>query len=168
MLKSGDFDMMPPQFDYYKNALGNAELRTRLDESAREQGYTGESFDMGEEHPYDIVVALNELIVERNRNHIEKTVLDYFDKMEPFGGNFPYPVFRAEGVTVHRVKELRGGHLQMEVSQAGSPPFSAIAFGQRKCKPLLGGSRKVSIVFEPTWNYFNNKKTIQLCVKAIE
>ena len=30
MLKSGDFDMMPPQFDYYKNALGNAELRTRL------------------------------------------------------------------------------------------------------------------------------------------
>jgi single-stranded-DNA-specific exonuclease len=144
------------------------ELRERLDASAEEQGYTGEAFDTNEPHAYDIDVALGELIVEGTRHRIEKTVLDYFDKMEPFGGNFPYPVFRAEGVTVHRVKELRGGHLQMEISQAGSPSFSAIAFGLRKCKPLLGGSRKVSIVFEPTWNYFNNKKTIQLCVKAIE
>ncbi|MEJ2614333.1 MAG: DUF5703 domain-containing protein [Ignavibacteriaceae bacterium] len=28
MLKSGDFDMMKPQFDFYLNALGNAEIRT--------------------------------------------------------------------------------------------------------------------------------------------
>ena len=30
MLKSGDFDMMKPQFDFYRNALGNACLRTRV------------------------------------------------------------------------------------------------------------------------------------------
>lgn len=30
MLKAGDFDCMRPQFDYYKNALSNAELRTRV------------------------------------------------------------------------------------------------------------------------------------------
>lgn len=30
MLKSGDFDMMIPQFDFYLNALRNAELRTEL------------------------------------------------------------------------------------------------------------------------------------------
>jgi hypothetical protein len=29
MLKNGDFDMMKPQFDFYKNALGNAMARTR-------------------------------------------------------------------------------------------------------------------------------------------
>jgi hypothetical protein len=30
MLKSGDFDMMPPQFEYYRRALGNAEERTKI------------------------------------------------------------------------------------------------------------------------------------------
>ncbi len=144
------------------------ELRSRLAVSAEEQGFSGESLGTSEPHAYDIVVALRELVVSGTRNRIVKTVLDYFDRMEPFGGSFPYPVFRAEGVTVHRLKELRGGHLQMEISQEGSPVFSAIAFGLGKMKPLLTSSRKASIVFEPTWNYFNNKKTIQLCVKAIE
>ncbi len=30
MLKSGDFDMMTPQFEFYRNALGNAELRSQV------------------------------------------------------------------------------------------------------------------------------------------
>ena len=144
------------------------ELRGRLDASAREQGYTGERPAECETRGYDIVVALRELVVEGTRTRIYKTVLDYFDRMEPFGGNFPYPVFRAEDVTVHKVKELRGGHLQLEISQAGSPVFSAIAFGLGKCKERLKETRKASVVFEPTWNYFNNKKTMQLCIKSIE
>ena len=144
------------------------ELRRRLDASAREQGYTGEMPAQCEARGYDIVVALRELVVEGTRTRIYKTVLDYFDQMEPFGGNFPYPVFRAEDVTVHKVKELRGGHLQMDISQAGSPVFSAIAFGLGKCKERLKGTRRASVVFEPTWNYFNNKKTMQLCIKSIE
>ena len=124
---------------------------------------------MDEAHRFDIEVALRELSVapslSRPKAH---TVLDYFELMEPFGGNFPYPVFRAEGVKVHRVRELRGGHLQMEISQAGSPAYSAIGFGLRKNKVLVGKNKPLSIVFEPTWNYYNDKKTIQLCVKAIE
>lgn len=39
MLRSGDFDMMKPQFDFYNNALGNAERRTR-----RYWGHDGASF----------------------------------------------------------------------------------------------------------------------------
>ncbi len=30
MLKSGDFDMMKPQFDFYKRMLGNAEMRSQV------------------------------------------------------------------------------------------------------------------------------------------
>ncbi len=144
------------------------ELRGRLDASAREQGYTGGVPAECGTRGYDIVVALRELVVEGTRSRIYKTVLDYFDRMEPFGGNFPYPVFKAEDVTVHKVKELRGGHLQLEISQAGSPVFSAIAFGLGKCKEKLKETRKATVVFEPTWNYFNNKKTLQLCIKSIE
>lgn len=148
-----------------------AELRERLEKAAEEQGYTGEAKVADESHSYDIQVALRELVMEpvfeESRNGVH-TVLDFFDMMEPFGGNFPYPTFRSENIVVHRVRELRGGHLQMEISQAGSRVFSAIAFGLRKNKALVGKSRPVSIVFEPTWNYYNDKKNLQLCIKAIE
>ena len=143
------------------------ELQGRILVSAKEQGYTGEVPRETGGQNYDIQVALGELLVDpTNKNGA--TVLDYFDKMEPFSGNFPYPVFRAENVKVHRLRELRGGHLQMEVSQAGSPAFSAIAFGLRKCKALIGKSHWVTIVFEPTWNYYNGRRSLQLCIKSIE
>lgn len=145
-------------------------LRSRLEESAKQQGYVVGGERAEEAPAYDIQVALRELIVERSLDNFpqEHTVLDYFDLMEPFGGNFPYPSFRAEGVRVHRVRELRGGHLQMEISQAGSRVYPAIAFGLRKCKSIIGTNHKVSVVFEPTWNYYNGRKSLQLCIKAIE
>ncbi len=156
------------------------ELRQRLEESAIAQGYTGEEEITTEQYPYDIQVALHELVVEANQympvgNRAPGapvpqliSVLDFFDQLEPFGGNFPYPTFRADNIRVHRLREIRGGHLQMEISQAGSRVFPAIAFGLRKSKALLGKSKPVSVVFEPTWNYFNDKKSLQLCIKAIE
>lgn len=155
------------------------ELRKRLDESADCQGYTGEEDVSTEQYPYDIQIALHELVVEADQympvgNRVQGaqshliSVLDFFDLLEPFGGNFPYPTFRADNIRVHRLRELRGGHLQMDISQAGSRIFPAIAFGLRKSKALLGKSKPVSVVFEPTWNYFNDKKSLQLCVKAIE
>ncbi|MCQ2062613.1 MAG: single-stranded-DNA-specific exonuclease RecJ [Fibrobacter sp.] len=157
------------------------ELRVRLAASAKDQGYTGEAVVTDEAHAYDIKVSLRELFVSPDfasslskedrpkcAAGAELSVLDFFDMMEPFGGNFPYPTFRADNVKVHRVRELRGGHLQMEVSQAGSRSYSAIAFGLRKCKSIVGANRSVSIVFEPTWNYYNGRKSMQLCIKAIE
>jgi single-stranded-DNA-specific exonuclease len=149
------------------------ELRGRLLQSAKDQGYTGEIVNTDESYPFDIKIALRELVVETRvptgRYPIrDRSILEYIDLLEPFGGNFPYPAFRAEGVTVHRVRELRGGHLQMEISQAGSAVFPAIAFGLRKSKALLGRSRPITVVFEPIWNYYNNNKTVQLCIKSIE
>ena len=155
------------------------ELRSRLEDTAKEQGYNGETVAVDEAHSFDIHVALRELVVDglkgmdpamvrfpgQSREH---TVLDYFDLMEPFGGNFPYPTFRAENVKVHRLRELRGGHLQMEISQAGSRVFPAIAFGLRKSKSKINLHHNVTIVFEPTWNYYNGRKSLQLCIKAIE
>ncbi|MCQ2054377.1 MAG: single-stranded-DNA-specific exonuclease RecJ [Fibrobacter sp.] len=141
------------------------ELRNRLENSAKDQGYTGVSQVCDESHTYDIPVALRELLVD---DYSDRTVLDYFDLMEPFGGNFPYPSFRAENIKVHRLRELRGGHLQMEISQAGSRVFPAIAFGLRKCKSLIGSNHTATIIFEPTWNYYNGRKSLQLCIKAIE
>ena len=153
------------------------ELRTRLEASAQMQHYTGSEECEGEVAPcsYDICVSLNELVVDSSQympvhENAKKnqliSVLDFIDLLEPFSGNFPYPTFRADNIKVHRLRELKGGHLQMDISQAGSRVFPAIAFGLRKCKNLL--SKPASVIFEPTWNYFNDKKSLQLCIKAIE
>lgn len=152
------------------------ELRKRLAINAAEQNYTGEETVVTEEYPFDIQVALQELVIEPQQympvqsaaNMAFLPVLCFLDLLEPFGGNFPYPTFRADNIKVHRLRELSGGHLQMDISQAGSPVFQAIAFGLRKRKSLLSGPNPVSIVFEPTWNYFNGRKSLQLCIKAIE
>ena len=157
------------------------ELRKRLEVSAANQNYTGTEECEGEAAPcsYDICISLNELIVEAsqymapsdygagnaNKNQLI-SILDFIDLLEPFSGNFPYPTFRADNVKIHRLRELKGGHLQMDISQAGSRVYPAIGFGLRKFKSLL--SKPVSVIFEPTWNYFNDRKSLQLCVKAIE
>lgn len=156
------------------------ELRERLEQSARMQNYTGavEELPVGA-YPYDIRISLNELVVEAEQYMSPDgttcpggkrliSILDFFDLLEPFSGNFPYPTFRADNIKVHRLRELRGGHLQMDISQAGSRVFPAIAFGLRKSKALLHGDKPVSVIFEPTWNYFNDRKSMQLCIKAIE
>ena len=158
------------------------ELRKRLEVSAANQNYTGTEECEGETAPcsYDICISLNELIVEASQymapsdyvpgNASNKgpliSILDFIDLLEPFSGNFPYPTFRADNVKIHRLRELKGGHLQMDISQAGSRVYPAIGFGLRKFKSLL--SKPVSVIFEPTWNYFNDRKSLQLCVKAIE
>ena len=155
------------------------ELRKRLDESAAAQEYTGEEVTVAPPCSYDIRVSLNELVVEASQYmsvgggtarpaNAQISILDFLEQLEPFSGNFPYPTFRADNLRVHRMRELRGGHLQLDVSQAGSRVFPAIAFGLRKSKNLLHGKGPVSIIFEPTWNYFNDKKSMQLCIKAIE
>ena len=156
------------------------ELRERLEQSAKVQNYTGavEELPAGA-YPYDIRISLNELVVEAEQYMSPDgstcpggkkliSILDFFDLLEPFSGNFPYPIFRADNIKVHRLRELRGGHLQMDISQAGSRVFPAIAFGLRKSKALLHDDKPVSVIFEPTWNYFNDRKSMQLCIKAIE
>lgn len=87
--------------------------------------------------------------------------------LEPFGGKNPYPVLYAENVRVERLRELRGGHLQLKLSQSGSSQFSAIAFGMADAKRQIEKSRKtVSLFFEPVWNVYNGQRTIQLLVKS--
>lgn len=109
---------------------------------------------------FDILIALSELNGE---------VMEIIQKMEPYGGTFPYPVFRAEKVKVVRMREVRGGHLQMELAQNQQNGFSAIAFGMAKMeKEIELKRREININFEVNWNVFNGKKNIQLMIKSID
>ncbi|WP_207532862.1 DUF5703 domain-containing protein [Desertivirga arenae] len=55
MLKSGDFDMMKPQFDFYRRALGNAILRTKFYWGHKGASFTEqvENFGIPAGHTYE-------------------------------------------------------------------------------------------------------------------
>ncbi len=117
-------------------------------------------FASASEANYDIPIALPELNEE---------VMDFLQKMEPYGGSFPYPVFRAEKVKVLRLREVRGGHLQMELAQDRQHVFSAIAFGMGKMESeIKKRGKEININFEANWNSFNGMRNIQLMIKTID
>ncbi len=132
-------------------------LRERLQDLAVEQNYP-DCGNIHEEISGYVPAALNE---------ITPRFMQALQDLEPFGGKNPYPVLYAENVQVDRLRELRGGHLQLKLSQSGSPQFSAIAFGMADAKKQIEKSRKtVSLYFEPIWNVYNGQRTIQLLVKS--
>ncbi len=133
-------------------------FREQLIEYAAVQNFSPEESDR--KSSFDILVALSEL---------DEDVMDWILKMEPYGGDFPYPVFKAEKVKVHKLRELRGNHLQMEINQNGSRRFSSIAFGMGTLKNKIEQNNyDVTIIFEPTWNVYNRKRSIQLAIKSME
>lgn len=132
-------------------------LRERLQELAIEQNYPGETC-VREEISNFVPAAFNEITPQ-----FMKSLQD----LEPFGGKNPYPILYAENVKVERLRELRGGHLQLKLSQNGASPFSAIAFGMADAKKRIEKSHKtISLFFEPIWNVYNGERNIQFLVKA--
>ncbi|MFA6623731.1 MAG: single-stranded-DNA-specific exonuclease RecJ [Fibrobacteraceae bacterium] len=131
-------------------------LRERLQKSAAGQHY--EVRPLPGPLP-DLTVALPEL---------DETVMNCLHAMEPFNSKNPYPVLHADDVCVSKLRELRGGHLQLELTQ-GRASFSGIAFGMSDLKPKIRAQRmKIGVSFEPMWNLYNGRRSIQLLVKSID
>ena len=92
----------------------------------------------------------------------------WLSRMEPLVGKFASPIFRASQVSISSLRELRGGHLYLELSQNAGTRFSAIAFGMgKKKKEIVSLGKYVSVDFEIAWNVFNGRRSLQLQVKNI-
>lgn len=131
------------------------ELRGRLQEQARLQQFRPESLG---KVTCELEVSLSELT---------PAFMEELRRLEPFGGENPYPVFLARQVQVLKIREVRGGHLQIEVNQQDSRSFSGIAFGMPGLKEqILAAGSMVDLAFEAAWNVFNGKRSIQLLIKG--
>ncbi len=81
--------------------------------------------------------------------------------LEPFGTDFPLPIFKINCVYIDSIKILRGGHRKFKVSQEGkkedilffSPPEEIKRFKENDT---------VDILTEISWSYYNGSKSIQL------
>lgn len=132
------------------------ELRERLQRQAIGQEFRP---DAKGKIVCDLEVSLNEL---------NATFMEELRRLEPFGGENPYPVFLARQVQVHKIREVRGGHLQIEVSQRDSRTYSGIAFGMPSLRERIEKAGPlIDLAFEASWNVYNGKRSIQLLVKGI-
>lgn len=113
---------------------------------------------------YDVVCELDE---------VNAMFMTWFAHLEPFGTGWEPIVVRINKLEIVAVRELRGGHLKIEVRDPKSsyridilwfsPPPQHDFF--QSTDPT---GRAVDILGEPQWNFFAGKKSIQLLVKDLK
>lgn len=132
------------------------ELRERLQQQAHGQDFHPNSVG---KIACDLEISLNELTV---------SFMEELRRLEPFGGENPYPIFLARQVRVNKLREVRGGHLQIEVAQRDSKSYSGIAFGMPGLREQIEkAGPTIDLAFEASWNVYNGKRSIQLLVKGV-
>ncbi|MEM7656364.1 MAG: hypothetical protein AAF399_09570, partial [Bacteroidota bacterium] len=99
--------------------------------------------------------------------------LRIMNRMAPFGPGNRRPVFQSSGVQVWHVKILKEAHLKLTLGQEDML-MEAIGFGlAEKWQQLIGASEFrpgrdfFDVAFQPIFNTWNQKTTINLRLKDI-
>jgi single-stranded-DNA-specific exonuclease len=91
---------------------------------------------------------------------ITPELMGWYEDLGPFGMQFEAPLFMASDLKVTSLKRLKGDYLKLGV-QDGAYDFDALWFS--KPKEFQSGSR-IDLIFEPQWNEFQGRRTLQLLV----
>jgi len=119
------------------------------------------------ENPLNKATSIINYDVELNLDQISPQMMSWIDHLGPFGQSFEVPIFKISGVEVLSVKDLRGGHRRLELLWKGIKQ-EALMFGPSEEQlSLINQHFFIDLLVEMQWNYFKNRKRIQLLVKAI-
>ncbi len=141
------FRIAPENVDYFRNALINLKNVT----PGKDNYHKKEDIDMN--------IDFSEL---------DKSLIEEFQKLEPFGYGNQQPVFISDNVTVKYNPKIVGDrHLKFMLSQNGYD-MDAIAFNMSEKKDILQNNEKFSAVYSPQINRWKNEEQIQLKIKDIE
>jgi single-stranded-DNA-specific exonuclease len=111
-----------------------------------------------QEKEYDADAAIPELNNE---------FMSSYSNLEPFGKDFPAATLRISGAIVSDRRELRGGHLKLNLTQK-SRGLDALAFHPPLEWLEIKNGECVDALVEPQWNYFRGQKQIQLLVRSLK
>lgn len=98
-------------------------------------------------------------------------LMQWLQRLEPFGAKNPAPIFYASGVRLEGVpRQVGADHLRMRLRHNGKI-FDAIAFQQRSSMDWLKAQKSFALAFYPVWNMQKpgakrSDKDIQLQVLA--
>ena len=99
---------------------------------------------------------------------VNEGLLEWLERLEPFGQGFDYPLFAISKAQVKEAKVLKGGHLRLRLRQNFSEA-DGIFFSppeEIKSKIMLGAST-YDIYVELQRNYFNGKSRLQLLIRQM-
>lgn len=122
---------------------------------------SSESISNSQELVYDVGAQLSEL---------DKNFMKWLDKLGPFGQEFPVPNFLIENLDLVQIKELRGGHLKLNLRERSQKNgMDALFFSPPShISSMLREGISVSVIAELQWNYFAGRKSLQLLVRDIK
>lgn len=103
-------------------------------------------------------------------SEISTNVMKWYDFIGPFGVGFQIPLIKFDPVSLLSIKELKGGHYKLALSNTShSHKVDALVFSpSEKLVDLLSVGQQYQVLSELQWNYFNGRKTIQLLVKDLK
>jgi single-stranded-DNA-specific exonuclease len=90
---------------------------------------------------------------------IDHAFLKQQQRLEPFGIGHPQPVYWSAACTIVQKKELRGGHLQLELDQRGE---RRQAIGWRWCGDPAGLPQVVDVAYRLQRNVWQGRERLQL------
>lgn len=150
----------------HQNAAGFS-VKTDLLSKVREEF---EASAKRQEYAPGVAAPIVECHAEVRLADLRENSMEWLRKLEPYGRGNPAPVFVARQVRLpNGVREVRGGHLQFEVSQETGSTFSCIAFGLGHAKSWLEAHAKtgMDLAFVPNWNSFRGRRILQLQIRHV-
>jgi single-stranded-DNA-specific exonuclease len=92
---------------------------------------------------------------------IDDRLMDELVRLQPFGQANPEPRFGLRGVMLRQRPDVfKGVHFRFAVEAAGGRRLHGVAWKMADRLPPTG--RPVDLAVELAWNFFNDRKTIQL------
>lgn len=164
------------QFGGHAMAAGFETTREKL--SALRDGLTSYFLDLALRSSADETLvgasgaksAINAMVHEYDANcqfdDLNASFMTWYEHMGPFGSQVPIPIFQFENCTITQVKELKGGHLRLKLSQAGRS-ISAVWFSpdRKRLENMdLAPGGTLSVLAEVQWNHYQGSKDIQLLI----
>jgi len=111
----------------------------------------------GRQHFYDIEVEIHE---------ITPSVLEWLSQAEPFGVGCPAPLFRVKEAVVSQVRWLKDQHLKVTFKTGRGREIEGLAFFAKGLFDV-GSGELVELIAQPTWNYWQGTKRLQLQIKDL-
>lgn len=114
------------------------------------------------EYTYDLDVNLPD---------VGAGLMKWYDFVGPFGTGFQVPLFRFSGVRVLSRRDLKGGHIKLQISSLeGGGSWDALLFSPsaRQKEIVDSGAALLDVLGELQWNYFAGNRSIQILVKDLK
>lgn len=108
-------------------------------------------------------VADAERLIEISIAELDDNFMNWFENLGPFGVGFEAPKLLFKNVKVKSLRKLKGNFLKYVLEDSAGLTLAAPWFS--KGKKSYAEDTFVDVVFEPQWNDFNGRRSIQALIE---